>query len=135
MRLVRRRRRGSYPPPPALRCRRFGWQLLPPLRRLWYSAGMPTYYWDEAKDELLRQTRGISFEDVVYQLEHGGLLDTIDHPNQVRYPGQRIYLVRIGNYAYQVPFDETAYGILLRTAYPSRKTVRDYLQPNGGHNG
>ena len=39
---------------------------------LWYSADMPTYYWDAEKDELLRRTRGISFAEIAYQIEHGG---------------------------------------------------------------
>ena len=89
---------------------------------------MPTYYWDVDKDELLRRTRGVSFADVVYQIEHGGLLDTIDHPNPALHPGQRMYIVRIDDYAYRVPFETTAIGSFLRTAYPSSDDTRYYLR-------
>ena len=106
-----------------------------PARDLWYGTDMPTYRWDADKDRLLRRTRGVSFADVVYQIEHGGLLDTIDHPNQERYPGQQMFIIRIRDYAYQVPFDQTGSEIFLRTVYPSRKAVRNYLQPTGEDNG
>ena len=95
---------------------------------LWYSTVMPGYDWDPSKDELLRRTRRVSFADVVYSIEHGGLLDTIDHPNQERYPGQQIYIVRMRDYVYQVPFDRTESGVFLRTLYPSRRAFRDYLR-------
>ena len=87
---------------------------------LWYSTVMPNYYWDEEKDALLRRTRRVSFDDIVYQIEHGGgLLDDIAHPNPTLHPGQRIYIVRIRDYAYRVPFEVTELGTLLRTIYPS----------------
>ena len=89
---------------------------------------MPTYYWDEEKDELLRRIRRVSFADVVRHMEHGDLLATVLHPNQVRHPGQRVFIVRIGNYAYEVPFDVDGDSFRLRTVYPSRKATRDYLR-------
>ena len=96
--------------------------------RLWYSADMPTYYWDDAKDELLRRTRGISSVEIAHRLEHDGPLATVDHHNPIRHPGQRIYIVRIGDYAYRVPFEVTETGIFLRTAYPNSDATRDYLR-------
>ena len=89
---------------------------------------MPEYYWSGDKDERLRQERGLSFEDVVYHLEYGGLLATVNHPNQMRHPGQRVFIVRIGDYAYEVPFVMEGDAFVLRTAYPSRKATRDYLR-------
>ena len=88
---------------------------------------MPEYLWDDAKNERLRLERGISFEDVVYHIEHGGLLDDIEHPNQERHPGQRLYLVRIGDYVYEIPFFRDGGVESLRTIYPSRKFTRAYL--------
>ena len=89
---------------------------------------MPIYHWDAEKDALLQRARGISFRDVVRHIEQGGLLDTIEHPNPLRHPGQRIFIVRIGNYAWRVPFETTETGLFLRTAYPSRESTRDYLR-------
>ncbi len=47
-----------------------------------YDCFMKRYDWNDEKNELLRQERGIAFEDVVFHLSRGGLLDTIEHPNQ-----------------------------------------------------
>ena len=89
---------------------------------------MPNYYWDTEKDAWLRRTRGVSFEDLAREIEHGGLLATVDHHNPIRHPGQRIFIVNVRNYAYMVPFEETDAGIFLRTAYPNGDATRHYLR-------
>ena len=89
---------------------------------------MPIYHWDAQKDALPQRARGISFRDVVRHIQPGGLLDTIEHPNLLRHPGPRIFVVRIENYAWRVPFETTETGLFLRTAYPSRESTRDYLR-------
>jgi len=33
---------------------------------------------------------------------HGGLLDTIEHPNRQKYPNQRIFIINIEDYVYLV---------------------------------
>ena len=96
--------------------------------RVWYSTPMPNYHWDDEKDALLRRTRGVSFIEITYAIEHGGLLDTIDHPNPVLHPGQRIFIVQIDDYAYRVPFETTSAGYFLRTIYPSGDDTRYYLR-------
>lgn len=65
------------------------------------------------------------FEDVVFHLAHGGLLDTIEHPNQRQYPGQRIFIVNVEGYACLVPFAEGDKTIFLKTIIPSRKMRKD----------
>jgi hypothetical protein len=47
--------------------------------------------------------------------------------NPERYPGQRILVVRLDDYAHLVPFVETADGLLLKTIIPSRKATRRYI--------
>jgi len=37
------------------------------------------------KNELLKEQRDISFEDVILALESGKLLDDIEHPNKEKY--------------------------------------------------
>jgi len=49
------------------------------------------------------------------------------HPNQERYPGQRIFVIEIDGYAYLVPFVETEKEVFLKTVIPSRKATRKYL--------
>ncbi len=91
---------------------------------------MPYYRWSIEKNEQLKVERDISFEQVVMHIENGDLLDVYQHPNQERYPGQQILVVRIGEYAYVVPFAESDDGRFLKTIIPSRKATREYL---GGH--
>lgn len=88
---------------------------------------MKPYDWDDTKNEWLRQVRGIMFEDVVFHLAHGGLLDTIEHPNQRQYPDQRIFIVNVEGYACLVPFVEGEEVIFLKTIIPSRKMTKLYL--------
>jgi hypothetical protein len=88
---------------------------------------MKPFRWRPQKSEALKTERGISFESVVVSIEAGGLLDILEHPNQSRYPGQRILVVACDNYAYLVPFVEEEDYFFLKTAIPSRKATRDYL--------
>ena len=39
--------------------------------------------WSDEKDEILRASRGVSFQDVVLHLEQGDLLEVIEHPNSL----------------------------------------------------
>lgn len=88
---------------------------------------MKHYTWSPEKNEKLKRERGISFEDVVYHIEAGDEVDLFEHPNQQRYPGQRISVVLIEGYAYLVPFMETEDTIFLKTIIPSRKATRQYI--------
>jgi len=85
------------------------------------------YAWDPAKNEWLKRERGISFEDVVFHIEAGDEVDVLEHPNQERYPGQKISVVRIEGYAYLVPFVESESEIFLKTIIPSRKAATQYV--------
>ncbi len=86
-----------------------------------------SFDWNPEKDRQLAKQRGISFERVLSAIERGGLVDVLDHPNQERCPGQRIYMVDIERYLYLVPFVTTADGTrFLKTIIPSRKATRDY---------
>ena len=83
--------------------------------------------WSVEKNRQLIEQRGISFEGIVSAIEQDGLLDVLEHPNQSRYPGQRIYGVAAEGYIYLVPFVIQADGSrFLKTIIPSRKATRDY---------
>ena len=88
---------------------------------------MKLFDWNEEKNEWLRRGRGVTFEEIVYHLTRGGLLDTIEHPSQARYPGQRIFIVNVEKYACLVPFVEDEKIIFLKTIIPSRKLTKQYL--------
>ncbi len=88
---------------------------------------MRYFAWDQAKNERLTRERGIGFEEIVFRIERGDLLDVLEHPNQSRYGGQRIFVIRRDEYVYLVPFVEDDRQIFLKTIIPSRKATRPYL--------
>ena len=83
--------------------------------------------WNTEKSLKLRETRGICFEDIVFYIENGDILDDYLHPNQKRYPEQRIMVIGINNYAYLVPYAEDGEEIFLKTIIPSRKATEIYF--------
>lgn len=84
--------------------------------------------WNDEKNEKLRKHRGISFEDIVRHISSGDLLAIRRHPNQTKYPGQQIFLVRVDDYVYVVPFVENEGVTFLKTVIPSRKATRELLR-------
>ncbi len=89
---------------------------------------MKYFSWNNDKNELLKKEREASFEDVVLAVEQGRLLDILEHPNQDAYPGQRVFVVQIEEYAYLVPSVEGDHDIFLKTIIPSRKATKTYLK-------
>jgi len=88
---------------------------------------MKPFRWSSEKNETLKAERDISFESIVVSIESGGLLDILAHPNQAKYPKQRVLVVACDNYVYLVPFVEEEDYFFLKTIIPSRKATRDYL--------
>lgn len=88
---------------------------------------MKPYRWSPEKNVTIKAERGISFESIVVAIEAGGLLDILAHPNQAKYPRQRVLVVASDGYAYLVPFVEEESYFFLKTIIPSRKATRDYL--------
>ena len=93
-----------------------------------YIRLMKYHTWNNEKNDLLKYERGVSFEDVLYYIEHGNLMAIIKHPNNKKYPDQKIYIVNIDNYVYLIPFVETDDEIFLKTIIPSRKATKKYLE-------
>jgi len=92
---------------------------------------MKTYTWSSEKNEILKKDRGISFEEIVLNIQLGNEVDIYDHPNIKSYPDQKISVVLIEYYAYLVPFVENKEEIFLKTIIPSRKATKQYVgEPN-----
>lgn len=87
---------------------------------------MKPFRWNPEKNETLKAGRGVSFESIVVAIESGGLLDILAHPNQARYPRQRVLVVASDGYCYLAPYVEEDDHFLLKTVIPSRKATRDY---------
>lgn len=84
--------------------------------------------WNVEKNRWLQEVRDISFEEVVFYIQRGHLLDVVEHHNQKKYPGQRIFIVNMRDYAYLVPFVEDEREVFLKTIIPSRKATKKYLR-------
>jgi uncharacterized DUF497 family protein len=91
---------------------------------------MKAINWNSAKNEQLISSRDVSFENVVFSLQSGGLLDDGPHPNNKKYPHQRLFIVQINDYAYLVPYVENEDEIFLKTIIPSRKATKHFLGEN-----
>ena len=85
------------------------------------------FSWNPEKNSALIQERGISFEEIVFHIENGDVLDLLENPNRERYPNQRVFIVNVEGYAYLVPFVEDELEVFLKTIIPSRKATRLYL--------
>ena len=89
---------------------------------------MKPFRWNAEKNELLKLSRGVSFESIVVAVESDGLLDIVEHPNRTKYPNQQVLIVSFDGYVYLAPFVEEADCFFLKTVIPSRRATRDYLQ-------
>ena len=89
---------------------------------------MKLFDWSDEKNIWLLAERNITFEEVVFWIMRGGLLDILEHPNKEKYPNQRVFIVNMDDYAFIVPFVENDDRVFLKTIIPSRKMTRKYLR-------
>jgi hypothetical protein len=94
-----------------------------------YFVSMKQLVWNEDKNRLLKaiSDRAVSFDDIAFAIENGGLLDDIRHINSDKYPNQRMFVVLFNSYIYCVPYVNDGEQAFLKTIYPSRKLMRKYL--------
>ena len=92
-----------------------------------------TIKFNEEKNQLLKATRKISFEDVLVYIKKKKILDNIAHPSK-KHPHQRLYVIEIKGYIYAVPYiiDKEKQEIFLKTIYPSRILTKHYKKGGGG---
>ena len=88
---------------------------------------MKSINWSPEKNQRLIEERGLSFEDIVFYLQQGALLDDIEHPNREKHPNQRVFVIDIGGYVHLVPYVESSKDIFLKTIIPSRKATKQYI--------
>ncbi len=92
-----------------------------------------TFNWNEEKNLLLKQTRDISFEEIVLCISEGKVVTVLENTKKEKYSNQKLYLISYKNYIYVVPFvvNEKENEIFLKTIYPSREYTKKY-HPDGG---
>ncbi len=82
--------------------------------------------WNEDKNNELIKVRGLSFEEVLLQIEEEAVIDIFKHPNKEKYKNQYILIVKIDEYVCAVPFVISKDEIFLKTFYKSRKLNKIY---------
>jgi hypothetical protein len=87
----------------------------------------------EEKNKKLFEARGVTFYQAIEVISEKGVLLDFDHPNQNKYPGQRIFVLEIDDYAYCVPYIIDGDTLYLKTLYPNRKF--SYLLETGENDG
>ncbi len=88
---------------------------------------MKYFEWSEEKNKKLMKERNVSFEMIIICIKNGDILDKIKHPNERKYPNQYIYIIKIDDYAYAVPFVKDAKKIFLKTIIPDRRLTKKYI--------
>ena len=97
---------------------------------MYYYLFVKHFSWDSNKNIKLKRERGVGFEEVIFQINSGDILDIINNPNQNKYSGQRVFILEINKYVYYVPFVENDKEIILKTIIPSRKLKKRYAGGN-----
>jgi hypothetical protein len=85
------------------------------------------FNWNDGKNEYLKKTRNISFEEIVIAIENDDVLDILENPAP-QYKNQIIIIVNVEDYAYVVPAVKTEREYFLKTIFPSRKFTNKYLR-------
>ncbi len=79
------------------------------------------FRYSEQKNAWLLEHRKVSFHDVIDSIADFGILADFEHPDQEKYSGQRIMVVRIDDYPHCVPYSLDHETVNMKTVYPSRK--------------
>jgi len=80
---------------------------------------MRTYKWDEKKNQKLKQTRGVSFEEIL----DSKFIGAERHPKK---ENQIVLLFEHRDYVWIVPCVVEDEHIFLKTLFPSRKYTQKY---------
>ena len=79
------------------------------------------FKWNVLKSKRLKETRGVSFEEILNQK----LVRIVDHHNRSH---QKVMLFEFKGQLWVVPFVENEKELFLKTLYPSRKYTKVWLK-------
>ena len=82
----------------------------------------------DTKNKILMKSREIDLKEIVDALITKGAIDIINHPNQDRYPGQKIFIIELCEINYFVPYVESKQEIFLKTAFRCTKWANKFLK-------
>ncbi len=80
---------------------------------------MDKAHWNPLKNVYLKQTRGITFDEII----HAKLLGITEHP---KHSHQSILIYEFNDYIWAVPCVINKNGTFLKTIYKSRKLMKKY---------
>jgi hypothetical protein len=81
--------------------------------------------WDDDKNQWLKTQRNISFEVICEKINNRDILDVFANPSP-KYPNQGVFVLKLFDYTWFVPFSDDGNTIKLIPAYPSRKAHKIY---------
>ena len=79
------------------------------------------FIYDEKKNKILFEQRGITFEQAIEIISNDGILLDFKHPKSKQYPNQRLMIIAIDNYPYCIPYVMDKNKIVLKTIFPDRR--------------
>ena len=78
---------------------------------------MKKFTYNQDKNIQLKSQRGISFEELIWLINDGHLIDILEHLPCEKYQGQSIFMIDVEGYIWLVPFVEDDDEIFLKTAF------------------
>lgn len=79
------------------------------------------FIYDEKKNQLLFEQRGVTFEQAIEIIAEEGVLLDFSHPNPKLYPNQRIMVLSINNYPHCIPYLMDGDTYILKTIFKDRR--------------
>ncbi|MEK6734275.1 MAG: hypothetical protein AABY27_04130 [Pseudomonadota bacterium] len=92
-----------------------------------YTLRNKKFSFNPEKDSKIVSERKLSFQDIINAIMNNKALAFIPHPNQEKYPNQKIIYVEIEEEIYVVPCVEDKDTLFLKTLFPSRKARQLFL--------
>ena len=90
------------------------------------------FIYDETKNQILFEKRGLTFEQAIEIISEEGVLLDFQHPNSEEYPNQRIMVISINHYPHCIPYVMDGENFVLKTIFKDRRFK--YLLENNNEN-
>ena len=79
------------------------------------------FIYDEKKNQILFDTRGLTFEQAIEIISEEGVLLDFQHPNFEKFLNQRIMVISINNYPHCIPYVMDGEKFVLKTIFKDRR--------------
>ncbi len=86
------------------------------------------YDFSPEKNIILKEHRGVCFDDVIYAIESGNILDITEHHNKHKFTHQKCIIVNISNYVYLVPCVIDQKKNLLKNNLSKQKSYKEIFK-------